>query len=74
MDTPWIRHGYAMDTPEIPQSQRPKPPPAAGFPMAKTFNETVGMDVKEWSHSPKYDFCFAGGPQLSKAVERTKNL
>ena len=26
--------------------------------MAKTFNETVGMDLKEWSHSPKIWFLY----------------
>ena len=31
--------------------KRPKPRPVVGFPMAKTFNETVGMDLREWSHS-----------------------
>ena len=36
--------------------RRPKPRPLVGFPMAKTFNETVGMDLKEWSHSPKIWF------------------
>ena len=36
--------------------RRPKPRPVVGFPMAKTFNETVGMDLKEWSHSPKIWF------------------
>ena len=36
--------------------RRPKPRPVVGFPMVKTFNETVGMDLKEWSHSPKIWF------------------
>ena len=36
--------------------RRPKPQPVVGFPMAKTFIETVGMYLKEWSHSPKIWF------------------
>ena len=36
--------------------RRPKPRPLVGFPMAKTFNETVSMYLKEWSHSPKIWF------------------
>ena len=36
--------------------RRPKPRPVVGFPMAKTFNETVDMDLKERSHSPKIWF------------------
>ena len=36
--------------------RRPKPRPVVGFPMAKTFNETVGMYLKECSHSPKIWF------------------
>ena len=36
--------------------RRLNPRPVAGFPMAKMFNETVGMDLKEWSHSPKIWF------------------
>ena len=33
-----------------------KPPPIAGFPLAKTFNETMIMDLKEWSHYEKIWF------------------
>ena len=36
--------------------RRPKPRPVVGFPVGKTFNETVGMDLKEWSHCPKIWF------------------
>ena len=36
--------------------RRPKPRPVVSFPMEKTFNETVGMDLKEWSHSPEIWF------------------
>ena len=32
------------------------PPPIAGFPLAKTFNETMTMDLKEWSHYEKIWF------------------
>ena len=33
--------------------RRPKPRPVVGFPMAKTFNKKLRVDLKEWSHSPK---------------------
>ena len=36
--------------------RKPKPRPVVGFPMAKHFNETVAMDLKEWSYSPKIWF------------------
>ena len=38
--------------------RRPKPQPVVGFAMAKTFNKTVGMDLKEWSLSPKIWFLY----------------
>ena len=33
--------------------KRTKPQPAVGFPLAKTFNETVAIDLKEWSYDKK---------------------
>ena len=32
--------------------KKKKPKPIVGLPLAKTFNETVAMDLKEWSHQP----------------------
>ena len=33
--------------------KRTKQQPVVGFPLAKTFNETMAMDLKEWSHDKK---------------------
>ena len=33
-----------------------KPRPCVGFPMARNFNETVAMDLKQWSSSPSIWF------------------
>ena len=33
--------------------KRTKLQPVVGFPLAKTFNETMAMDLKEWSHDKK---------------------
>ena len=30
--------------------KRTKPRPVVGFPLAKTFNETMDIDLKEWSN------------------------
>ena len=36
--------------------KKAKPKPVVGMPMAKRFNETVALDLKEWSASPKIWF------------------
>ena len=36
--------------------KKPKPKPIVGFPLAKHFNQTVALDFKEWSSSPKIWF------------------
>ena len=36
--------------------RRPNHRTVAGFPLVKAFNETVGMDLKERSYSPKVWF------------------
>ena len=33
--------------------KKTKPRPVVGFPMAKNFNETIAMDLKEWCHNKK---------------------
>ena len=33
--------------------RKPKPKPTVAFPLAKTFNEIIALDLKHWSHSPK---------------------
>ena len=33
--------------------KRTKPRPVVGFPLAKAFNETMAMDLTEWSHDKK---------------------
>ena len=33
--------------------KKTKPRPIVGFPLAETFNETIAMDLKEWSHEKK---------------------
>ena len=30
--------------------------PVTGFPVAKTFNKTMAMDLKKWSHDKKSGF------------------
>lgn len=34
------------------QYKRAKPRPVVGFPLARTFNETLAMDLKQYSYSP----------------------
>ena len=36
--------------------KKPKPRPIVGLPMARNFNETVAMDLKQWSSSPNIWF------------------
>lgn len=36
--------------------KKKKPKPIAGLPLARTFNETVVMDLKEWNHQPTVCF------------------
>ena len=36
--------------------KKPKPKPIVSFPLAKTFNETVALDSKEWKSNPKVWF------------------
>ena len=33
--------------------KKTKPRLVVGFPLAKIFNETMAMDLKEWSHDKK---------------------
>ena len=33
--------------------KKPKPKPAVSFRLAKNFNETVALDLKEWKSNPK---------------------
>ena len=33
--------------------KKPKPKSIVSFPLAKTFNETVALDLKEWKSNPK---------------------
>ena len=33
--------------------KKAKPRPIVGFPLSKVFNETLAIDLKEWSYSPK---------------------
>ena len=33
--------------------KQPKPKPIVSFPLAKTFNETAALDLKEWKSNPK---------------------
>ena len=36
--------------------KKPKPKPILSFPLAKTFHETVALDMKEWKSNPKVWF------------------
>ena len=36
--------------------KKPKPKSIVSFPLAKTFNETVALDLKEWKNNPKVWF------------------
>lgn len=36
--------------------KKSKPRPIVGFPLAKSFNETIAMDLKEWSNNKKIWF------------------
>ena len=36
--------------------KKTKPQPIVGFPLTKTFNEVLAIDLKEWSHYKKIWF------------------